>query len=495
MDSQEYRGRLERFLEDLGRAHCRYYDGSSESLSTRSVFSENSDLFTPDAVRELDAEISATASFLDSRRRSLRRLSAAAVTGRLDAAAEVLREEIAGYESRRCISWAGREVPLSQIDDLLSGETDRDRRFALDEARREAWAGSVALRAGLVSTVEGAAASLGFGSVRGAIEKSRHLDLDLLSRSLEAALARGQLRYLDAIQRSFSSCPGIGRARADWRDLGLWVRHHSAARGFQKETLDRAVGDTIERLAIAPERSGAIEVRSSTRLAPGRALCIAVRVPEAIMVFHSAGEGPELLAARMHEAGHSHHLAWSSPSLAVEERMCGDPALHEAYAFLFEGLASDAGWLAELGATREAEARTRFQRLLRAFSVRLYLAKLQFRLGLSGGDSDEADARYRELLREWTGAEPDGRSHLFASDLTFQSADYLRGWIAEAHLRACLCERFGRDWYRRAAAGRLLKELWETGGRYTAEEIVRELGAGTADPQLLADELDEGLRG
>jgi len=97
--------------------------------------------------------------------------------------------------------------------------------------------------------------------------------------------------------------------------LAYWTRSNRPASGFGKETLEWAPGATVERLAIAPERLGAIESANSARLAAGRAACVAVRVPEEIRIFHSEGDGPELLAARLHETGHAHHLAWTSAAL------------------------------------------------------------------------------------------------------------------------------------------------------------------------------------
>jgi len=45
----------------------------------------------------------------------------------------------------------------------------------------------------------------------------------------------------------------------------------------------------------------------------------------------------------------------------------------------------------------------------------------------------------------------------------------------------------------RAAAG-FLKEIWETGQLYRADELCKEIGMGDLDPQLLVDEISEGLK-
>jgi len=60
-------------------------------------------------------------------------------------------------------------------------------------------------------------------------------------------------------------------------------------------------------------------------------------------------------------------------------------------------------------------------------------------------------------------------------------------------LRDHLRIRFGTSWHGSPAAGRFLKEIWETGQLYTADELSREIGLGPLEPQILTAALREGL--
>ena len=73
----------------------------------------------------------------------------------------------------------------------------------------------------------------------------------------------------------------------------------------------------------------------------------------------------------------------------------------------------------------------------------------------------------------------------------FESADYIRGWILESMLREYLCSRHGKTWFLNRSAAGFLKEIWETGQLYRADEVGREIGFGELDPQVLAGELQE----
>jgi len=114
--------------------------------------------------------------------------------------------------------------------------------------------------------------------------------------------------------------------------------------------------------------------------------------------------------------------------------MCVDTALTEAYAFLFEGLLRiEGGW--RTAARPEEWTRIRASRGFCGLGRSSIPGEVSVSAGVLARGIGDADRRYRELLNGWTGVEPDGRDGQFAGDLAFQAADYLRGWIAEAHLR------------------------------------------------------------
>ena len=71
----------------------------------------------------------------------------------------------------------------------------------------------------------------------------------------------------------------------------------------------------------------------------------------------------------------------------------------------------------------------------------------------------------------------------------FSTSDFflLRGWCLEAQLSELLRERFGRRFWRERAAGELLKELWNTGATYSAEEIAAQLGLGALEIDRLIE--------
>jgi len=61
-------------------------------------------------------------------------------------------------------------------------------------------------------------------------------------------------------------------------------------------------------------------------------------------------------------------------------------------------------------------------------------------------------------------------------------------------LRDYLQTKYGRVWWRNRRAGELLKEMWNTGNRYRADELVEQVGAGKFSIEPVIDEFLVGLK-
>ena len=80
------------------------------------------------------------------------------------------------------------------------------------------------------------------------------------------------------------------------------------------------------------------------------------------------------------------------------------------------------------------------------------------------------------------------------STTRFYSASYVRAWAFEVMLREHLKTRFGPQWWTSRRAGDFLKEIWETGDRYTADEMAAQIGIGPISFDLLIEEFNQALK-
>jgi hypothetical protein len=252
--------------------------------------------------------------------------------------------------------------------------------------------------------------------------------------------------------------------------------------------------ESLRGLGIEPAKQDSISFDLEERpLKHPRAFCAPLRIPQDIRVVLQPRAGHDGFSALLHESGHAQHFAFTSPSLPAEDRLCGDRGLAETYAFLLEQLQCNLVWLKDIVGFAEPDGLTRFRTLARAHLVRRHCAKLSYELSLYGEGLENAPKIYADTLSRTTGLQCDPQSYLEDAEDGLDSAGYLRAWIFELQLRDYLRSKFGNAWFGQKAAGRFLKEIWETGQLYSVDELCREIGLGQLEPQVLTDDLISGL--
>ncbi|MBN1569362.1 MAG: hypothetical protein JXA73_16060 [Acidobacteria bacterium] len=496
MQIESYRTRLEEFEQTLNRELYQYYAGLKEQLELTAVYSDYSDLISIESIREVKTELENVGESFPSRRKSLNKIHEFLVDQHLDYCTAARTQEIVRFTSQPTLSWQGKRIALSRILSLLKNEHDAAKRRRLGEKYAEGVRDLEALWQDKFSLQHSAAASLGFENYIRAREFISGIDYASFLDSVDEALARLDGIYLERLRVSIEATLGIALQDAGSWDTALWQIQNDPTQVFQEKGLLPVLNAVILELGIQPERDAAVFFDLEDRpLKHGRPFCIPIRVPQEIKIVLRPQAGSRQYAALLHESGHAHHLAWTGASLPVEHRIWGDRALSESYAFLFEHLLADSEWLARMLSYEKSREFLRFQSLYRAFLVRRCAGRLCFALKLSrGGTSEDLSRIYAETMKAYTGIGYQAESWMADLSDGFDSADYLRGWILECMLRDYLSGRYGKAWYRSRSAAGFLKEIWETGLLYRADELSRELGIGNLEPQILADELLGGLQ-
>ena len=225
--------------------------------------------------------------------------------------------------------------------------------------------------------------------------------------------------------------------------------------------------------------------------------CYPIRVPEEIRVELPEGDGVAREGVFWRSVGVAQSYAWTSPQLGPEFQHVtpwGDRALELAWAWLFESLVRDRHWLAEMGRVGDSSALRRSlfrQRLLR---LRAAAGWFLFSYAAVGGRSPgrELDAYLEATGRAFSADQP-RPSCLSEVSLTLVPADLLRAAAFEASLRDRLRSAYGFRWWTSRRAGDLLIDLWNTGQRYSIEEMASLIGLGTIDLAWTFDELSRDL--
>ncbi len=496
MEIEEYRARLEEFTGFLNGEYFLHYSGQKESLETAGFYSEYSDLFSLDTIREIQNKIENVSPSFGSRRKSLNKLLGFAVEQHLEQSCNPLTEQIAEFESKSTVIWDGRKLSFNQIANELANEPHAFRRRSLNEMRAGVLDKSNCLREERLSTLLAAARTLGFKRYINACEFITGIDYRALMPSLNQLLEVTEAGYIEALDVSFMRALGIPLSEAHRCDVGYWTRGREYDRFFQRDRMLPALFETLQGLGIelARQENVFIDLEERPSKHP-RAFCALVRVPQEIKIVLRPRGGQDDYMALLHESGHAQHFAWTSAALPAEHRLWGDRGLSEVYAFLFEHLIWNRRWLETNTGFTDPGQFLLLQGLARVHLIRRYCGKLQFEIGLHGDKAPENPSRaYAEMLERSTGLRYDHESYLEDLDDGFYSADYLRAWAFEAQLRDFLLSKFGSAWFQVKAAGDFMKEIWETGQLYTVEELCGEIGIGRLDFQPLNDELKTALK-
>jgi hypothetical protein len=494
MQIESVRTRLEEFEQNLNRELYRYYSGQKSRLEL-AAYADHADLFSAESIAEVETELRNTAESFPSRRKSLEKILEFLMDQHLDSLAAPLTEASARFEAEQTLPWEGRQISLLQVPACLKNEPDASQRRRLSERRARAL-GESEVKQELAARLRSAAAGLGFRSYREAKERISKTDYRQLLSSLDAVLGRLQDRYLERLRVSFETSLGLGFSEAGAWDVPRWQKQNDREEIFSEGNLLPVFEATVSELGIRAERPDAIvlDLERRAQKQPGP-FCIPIRIPHEIKIVMLPGDGFKHYAALLHEGGHAFHFAWTQALLPVEHRIWGDRALTESYAFLLERLVLDAQWLARMLSFTKSQGFLHFQSLLRVFLVSRCAGKLRFAVQLhERGSLGSMPQTYAETMKAYTGLEHQPESWLEEIPDGFHCADYLRGWMLESMLREYLRSRYGRAWFQNGSAGGFLKEIWETGQLYGADELCREIGIGDLEPQALADELSEGLQ-
>lgn len=483
LDVTTYREQLEQMTADVLEEQYQHMAGHKPTLEVSPIYERYAELGTLEQARAMAGGAFPTELFRHS--------CETYVAGGL----KDLTEQVANAEATLTVRCDGEDVPYRAVRSRLMNEPDRSRRLDLHHRRCE--------------VTERDLNPL----LREAAERERELVRDLdattvlelyqrfgydpgeLHVATSAFLADTEDLYRERMDEELRRRVGVSLDEATPADTNRMLRAPEFDAGFATDRAVPALRATLAELGIQldAQRNVVLDVDERPGKVP-RAFCAPVRVPGRVVLVVLPHGGQDDYRALFHEAGHTEHFACTSAELPAEDRLLGDNAVTEGFAFLFEHLTSSRDWLRSRLDFGPIEDFVRFQALMKLFIIRRYAAKLAYELELNGGGSlDAMGGRYAQLLGDATGIAYPVADHLEDVDGGFYCTCYLRAWAFEAQLGDHLRDRFGVDWFRRRQAGSLLRELWELGQSVNAGALLRDVTGQTLSFGVLADEAHAAL--
>lgn len=483
IDLETYRDELEEMTAETLTEYYEHNSGRKRTMEMARIYERYGHLTTRDSAVEL-AEMGAPAQ--------LQRFAAEAYIG--DGSSS-LTDDVANREATLTVPFDGAEVPYREVQPRLLNEPDRDRRSELYRRRCEATEAELnPLLTAVALRERELTAELGAASVLELYERFG-FDPVGLRAATDAFLEATEPLYLDELEWQLRGRLGVAIEDARSPDLTRLFRAPEFDPAFPLDRAVPALRATLAGMGIDIDRQPNVELDIEPRRGKQpRAFCAPIRVPDRVVLVTLPQGGQDDYVALFHEAGHTEHFAHTQRSLPAEQRLLGDNAVTEGFAFLLEHLVSNPQWLSARLDMPRSEEFVRFYAFFKLLRIRRYAGKLAYELELhSGADLESLPERYAELQSAAVGVPFPASDYLEDVDGGFYCTCYLRAWAFESQLAAWLRERWGGSWFRRREAGMLLREVWELGQSLDADDLLQEITGERIEFSVLADEARAAL--
>src|SRR5947209_4359912 len=524
MKPGDYRQEYAAYCAALARARYDYHVGRALELQLAPLRERYADLWTRERLDELEQAEHDTPAQFETERTALRRLLNVA---RLDYVAAQTREvaaELARCEAVAQIAWNDARVSAADVLDLLAHEPDAARRRELAARQRDALQSCDDLRAAQLNALNTTAAALGCTSYFALLDEATQTDEQKLTAAAGALLARTNDAYRKQMHAWAARHLPPTQARAPGTADGLFfARLAPFDQFFAARELMQTYTAAMSALGIRSERQTNLRVEWLAESAPtaqstqgseqsarmAEPACFDLAPPMDVRLVVGTDGGAEAYRAFFQAAGGAQQLAWVSRDMAERypEFVRGpDATTRAAYGFLFRYLLHDPAWLNAYRGLKASAAEMTAQAfaLVELHDMRRCCARLLHEQVLATGSDVRAENladEYAATLTDATGFVYDPALHLWDSTkhLSITNAlgaqwqlapvSALRARLCAAALGEHLRTRHGLRWWTTRAAGDELIDLWNTGARYTVEELAALVGAGALDVELLADSL------
>ncbi len=490
----QYRRDFTDFNIASAREHYLFQSGQKRTLEIAPIYERYSHLFDRELLDDLKKQMTGETDS-DAETISVRRFFAFAVEQFLEDSVKQLTEEISKFESSASIIWRGHELTFQDSTVAITTEADREKRCGLYRRRLEIIESSNDLRIERISRLHNTARALGYSSYADLFEQIRGLDYQALAEQVSRVASRTEPAYLVRLDAALREGLAITLDQAERPDAMYFLHLTGFDDRFPSGRMLQIYRDTMAGLGIKVDAQNNITIDSELRHRKNpRAFCTPIAIPEEIKLVIRPSGGQSDYQSFFHESGHAQHYGWASTNLLPEFKYSGDYALTETYAFLFNHLISDSEWLGRFLGIKDTSEFVRSVMLSRLVTVRRYAAKLKFEEHLHHADKivDQALV-YADFQTQATSFKTEPGEYLFDLDDSFYSASYLRAWAFEVLLREYLKMKFGMRWWRSLRAGDFLRQIWETGDRYTADEMAAQIGIGPIQFGPLIDEFNTAL--
>lgn len=392
-------------------------------------------------------------------------------------------DAIATLEQSLTFKVAGTDRPYRNLESILATERSALRRRQIYEAATEAVQKISALmeRRGARAAELLPALNLDPTAWTTQLRETRPEALEALADSV---LTKTQDAWIAALTRLAQRELQLPLDRIGRQDLPRLVRL-PATEGFKRTEVVSRIRSTLGPLQLDPAalKTVTLDAGDSPKKNP-RGLVLGVVVPTDVRISLKPVGGARDQRSALHEFGHAVHDGFTEER-RFELAKLGNRTNAEVFAALLESLMTEPAWLEQAGLTADAtRAWIQGVSVQELFQVRRAAGKVLFNVRAAKPGADLV-AVYRATMDRafgLPGTAQDEARHTLDQEATLGAADYLRGWLLAAQLRAALVKKFGPSWWQDPAAGAFLKPLLAPGNAVGPDGLAKAIGEPGISP-------------
>ncbi|MCA1556543.1 MAG: hypothetical protein LC747_07610 [Acidobacteria bacterium] len=445
---------------------------------------------------------------------ALAALLRAAQLGYLEACSAEASGELACRTASTRFEWNGAPLAADDAPDALAVEPDTARRRELSARWFDAVRACDDLRAARLDTLREAARTLGLKSYFGFLSGVAEANIKSLCAGADDFLERTERVYNASLFEWFTARDLPAAARAPvYADSFFLTRLSHLDPFFAAGELRATYDATMSGLGIRVGRQPNVWLETAAKtVGKMRAACFALNPPGDVRLVYQGEGGAHFYGTFFAAAGRTQHFAWVSRDLASrypELIHAPDETTRAGFGLLFGDLLADAAWLAANRHVRPSVASeiTRSFALVELYRTRRACARLQQQRVLDQATdprSEHLSEAYAAALEEATSFRappalylrdltPPGLHDTRKESVELLPAVYLRARLFATSLGEYLRTRHGHRWWSTRGAADELIDIWNTGSRYTVEELASLVGHGAPDFDLLAESMERVL--
>ncbi len=491
-----YRQRFIEYHAHSQREHYLFITGRKAQDESQHWLAEFSDLFTVEAVAGLRAAYEDTSANRPNALAAIAKLWQFAEIGRSRFVVRDLSAALEQYEREATMRYQEHTLNVAQAEQKAWHEADPRARREWSLRLAELVSGGDDLRGERMRKLHAYAVAGGYANYPTLLGERRGVAYGEIETQITLLLMLTERDYRNALAAWLPVAAGVRHDEADSCDVEYARRHHLHDVYFNLSRARDVLQSLFEGLGFAFDKQSNCELETPAMLRDGKAAdCFALHIPDEVKLClaadarHSGFAFGEFLQV----TGAAQHAAWTSREQLYEFRVPGDAALAMAWGCLFESLLQDSAFLiSHLGFGDSAAFRHQLA-VSKLYGLRRDAALWLYEYELYSGKFEEARQSFNERMHDTLMLRVSNAEYLRAVAEPLHSGDRLRARAFAAQLGEHLKTQFGSRWWASRKAGELLIDLWNTGHRYTVEELAAQIGLGKLSYDWLATSSLSGL--